>query len=694
MSDKNIKKKIATEQKYLNGLIKNLQNLLTSKELEFSNLKGDHTQKLINIDKNKTFSSNKEEEIEKINAELVVRGVDSFEESISKLKKQLDKPYFAKLSLQPKGSEKVRDIRIGKFSHNYDQGLIADWRAPVASLYYSNLQNNDKASYKVENEITGKSRVIDVNLKNRVKIDIQDYKIVRYYETSESLDVLTVNLEEKTGGQLDNIIETIQSEQDDIIRYNTNASLIVQGVAGSGKTTIAVHRMSYILYVNTDVNEHNTVFFVNSPILKRYLLSLVNDLGLSKKIVKNISEYLLLLYSSKRLLSQKHTYSDLQKINYKAKDYKNNHNYIDKLYKYLTKQEKKLSDDVASSSVFLYIKKGMYEDELADHAVVEKCAFVLPILYYLNGDSQKVTDAQSSYLKKTVEQLTQREESLLPMVIKRLEDILYGFNPVDIYAEFAKQRKAKFNILNQDDLIGIAIVAKHLAGEYIVPDKYKYIFIDEGQDFGLLFYSLIKELKIGDKVTILGDINQSVANKGAIKNWDEIRSVMDNNPKLFILPKSYRNTKQITEENIKLLEKLNTKYLPVAFDREGEPVIKNSFTTKKELIEKLVGQILKQRKKDSKSIVIIDNIDLNIFDVLKRELKKENYILENMKDVEDFESDGIYYGRSGEIKGLEFSTVILLTQDPEEMKDQNDIRQTYVNFSRAINNLFLFIQKK
>lgn len=687
MQNKQLELKKQEEQKYLDTVVVSLKNSLEKKYSEYENIKNEYLDRLLQVDQLPVYSDSKQEEFDKLNQELETRGIDATEGIIQKYRKQIANPYFAKLSIQPHGSTLVRDIRIGKAAYNEDDVMIVDWRSPVAGLYYENLQKNEKTSYVVRNEISGDERKIDVNLKNRVKIDIKDGKIANFYEISESLDVLTLNLEEKSGGQLDNIIETIQAEQDDIIRYNPKASLIVQGVAGSGKTTIAVHRMSYILYMNKDITESNTVFFVNSPVLKKYLYTLVEDLDLSKKIIKNLAEHLILTYSGNNFTDKKITYNDLTKINYKAIDYKNTLSYINKLYQFIDQEIADLNSQIETTTLFQFINKQTYIDELEELSPIEKASFILPILLHLKDEANTVSEYQEEFIKKKSNSFTDRDLDLLDSLILKFESLLAAFNPINTYKKYIKIRKAKFELFDQDDLIGIAIILKNLSGEHYLKSRYKYIFIDEGQDFGLLYYKLIKEFKVGDSVTILGDINQSVDNRGAIKDWLEISSVLDNKPKLFILPISYRNTKQITIENQKILNKINTIYIPEPYERDGDKVEFQDIKTKKALVEEVVAKVKKIRKKNKKSIAIIDSANKDLYKEISAQLKKEKLQLNNVAKTDTFESDGIYYGSSTEIKGLEFSSVIVITPAIDTLTKVNDIKQAYINFSRAINSL-------
>ena len=179
---------------------------------------------------------------------------------LADLKKIKDKPYFARVDFTAKGEEKEK-LYIGKLSlmdSETRQPIIIDWRAPISNLYYDGRIG--KSSYESpEGTIQG-----DVSLKRQYFIEDKILKKYSDIDIKTNDEMLQVALEEKASDRLKNIVATIQSEQNDIIRASMDKALIVQVVAGSGKTTIALHRIAYLIY-NTEKEFDPENFMIIAP---------------------------------------------------------------------------------------------------------------------------------------------------------------------------------------------------------------------------------------------------------------------------------------------------------------------------------------------------------------------------------------------------------------------------------------------
>lgn len=175
--------------------------------------------------------------------------LDELEKNFALLMKSRKKPYFARMDLKQKGKEQTEAFYIGKvslFDETMDTPLVVDWRAPIASVYY------DGRLGETTYEATGTKYAIDLYKKRQYTIEngeLQDYMDV---DISTSDAFLQASLENHAGEKLKDIVATIQEEQNTIIRADIEKPLIIQGVAGSGKTTIALHRIAYLIYTYSD----------------------------------------------------------------------------------------------------------------------------------------------------------------------------------------------------------------------------------------------------------------------------------------------------------------------------------------------------------------------------------------------------------------------------------------------------------
>lgn len=205
------------------------------------------------------------------------------QKKLSDLKKIKNKPYFARIDFMPK-DEKKEELYIGKLSildSNTRKPIIIDWRAPISNLYYDGRIG--KSSYESpEGIIEG-----DISLKRQYFIENQILEKYSDIDLKTNDELLQVALSEKADDRLKNIVATIQGEQNNIIRADIDKALIVQGVAGSGKTTIALHRIAYLIYnYEKEFDPENFMIIAPTKFFLNYISNVLPDLG-----VENVKQY-------------------------------------------------------------------------------------------------------------------------------------------------------------------------------------------------------------------------------------------------------------------------------------------------------------------------------------------------------------------------------------------------------------------
>ena len=209
---------------------------------------------------------------------------------IDKMNKIRESPYFGRIDFQEKLHSDTETIYIGKFGiYDPDKGemLVLDWRAPMSNIYYSGM--DALVSYKapkgvVEGEMKGKRRYV---LEQGELLEIHDEKTLQEklretipMESAFLIDALT----KSTQGRLKEIVATIQQQQNEIIRSDACAPLIVQGVAGSGKTTIALHRMAYIIYNRQQDKEAKYMVVAPNKLFLNYIAAILPELGVGNVV--------------------------------------------------------------------------------------------------------------------------------------------------------------------------------------------------------------------------------------------------------------------------------------------------------------------------------------------------------------------------------------------------------------------------
>ncbi len=213
--------------------------------------------------------------------------------NLADYKSSVSSPYFARIDFR----EKLKDTesfyigKIGLLDEEDKEEMVVDWRAPIADLYYSGVQG--KASYEapvgnIEGELLLKRKFI---IKNQKLIDAFDEGINEIIlnfdgdnEENALIDeFLKINLEENRGNKLKDIVSTIQKEQNDIIRADMYKPLIIQGSAGSGKTTIAIHRIAYLLYkYKNKISGEDVLILAPNKLFLDYISEVLPNLGVSK----------------------------------------------------------------------------------------------------------------------------------------------------------------------------------------------------------------------------------------------------------------------------------------------------------------------------------------------------------------------------------------------------------------------------
>lgn len=214
-----------------------------------------------------------------VRAHLVYLG----HKKILDLRKIKAKPYFARIDFSANG-EKKEKLYIGKLSvldTETQEPIIIDWRAPISNLYYDGRIG--KSSYKSpEGIIEG-----EISLKRQYFIENQKLEKYSDIDLKTNDELLQIALSEKADDRLKNIVATIQGEQNNIIRADMNKALIVQGVAGSGKTTIALHRIAYLIYnCDKEFDPDNFMIIAPNKFFLNYISNVLPDLG-----VENVKQY-------------------------------------------------------------------------------------------------------------------------------------------------------------------------------------------------------------------------------------------------------------------------------------------------------------------------------------------------------------------------------------------------------------------
>lgn len=214
---------------------------------------------------------------------------DTFSSKLKEVKILLDAPYFAHIRLRYDPNEEPEDYYIGRgaFSVNTCEPLIIDWRSPIAETYYN--QDNGETSYEVE------GRKIPVELLLRRQFDLKKDHLFAYFDTSLAIEdpLLLQSLSKRHTDHLQDITVTIQKEQNAVIRHKEEPVLLVNGIAGSGKTSVLLQRIAYLFYQKRNsLRPENVVLMTLNPVFQQYIEDVLPDLGEKNPVTMTWIEFL------------------------------------------------------------------------------------------------------------------------------------------------------------------------------------------------------------------------------------------------------------------------------------------------------------------------------------------------------------------------------------------------------------------
>ncbi len=535
----------------------------------------------VKIEDNLANSKNSYSKEDYIRAHLLYLGHKKLQD-INQIK---NKPYFARIDFKEKNENKIESLYIGKISvldSETQESIIVDWRAPISNLYYDGRIGN--SSYKSpEGIIEG-----EISLKRQYFIENQILQKFSDIDLKATDELLQVALEEKADDRLKNIVATIQGDQNAIIRADINKPLIVQGVAGSGKTTIALHRIAYLIYTyEKEFNPDNFMIIAPNKFFLNYISNVLPDLG-----VENVKQY---------------TFEDLA------------YEIIGKRLKISDSNEKLVTivnkefDDINKGNVDIIIQESKYKSSIKFKSVIDdflsmieenylpKKDFILEnirIMRYENmqklfldtyknltfirrieeikkhvfskirNNSLKIEEAIkkqrtlkiNQMLKENItsEEKTQKRleifeetEKILKMLYKEdMKIVDFYFNEIEKIDSFEYYKKFIseyiYDVIQNKELANYLVKNtlqnlqnKEIAFEDLAPIMYihykiygakvntklRHVIIDEAQDYGEFQFSVLKTILNSSSMTILGDIAQGVHFYRGIENWEEFTQV-------------------------------------------------------------------------------------------------------------------------------------------------------------------------
>lgn len=597
-----------------------------------------------------------------------------------RLTKILAIPYFGRIDfLEKKENSKVMPIYIGIHTF-YDPEsratLIHDWRAPVSSMFYDHELG--EAGYRSPSgEIKG---VISLKRQYRIRGGKMEFMIESALTVHD--DILQKELSSNVDDKMKNIVATIQREQNQIIRNEDIRTLIIQGVAGSGKTSIALHRIAYLLYTFRDSISSKDILIISpNKVFSDYISNVLPELGEEtvpetsmEQILSGVLEHKYKYQTYFGLVNElleKPSSSLINRIAYKA-----SFGFISELDKFILHIENtyfkaadvKLTKYITIPAPFIeeqYLRFNRYPIRRRFDAMADYMLDMLKIQYAFT-----VTTAGRNLLKKEI----------------RL--MFAGNNDIQVYKDFFKWtnnpgmfKMRKGHTLEYSDLAPLAYLHLALEGNGNQPFRVKHLLIDEMQDYSPIQYKVIQKL-FPCRKTVLGDAGQSVNPYGSSTAETIQKSLTAS--EIMKLCKSYRSTFEITDFAQKIHP--NAELEPVA--RHGEKPQILQFGSAVEELSGIMGLISTYRKSGYKSLGIICKTEQQareMADMLKSYANDISFLSSQSSAF----VQGIVIISAHMAKGLEFDEVIIPQTDERNYRSEIDKSMLYVAVTRAMHRLTL-----
>ncbi|MEC3335272.1 3'-5' exonuclease [Bacillus cereus] len=659
-----------------------------------------------------------DEQLDKLEKTPVYYGEDFKEQILESMRESnrqnlrigVQEPYFGRLDFQEDGKEEVMPIYIGKVGvSDMDtmKPIIIDWRAPVASMFYSFTGGEELAFYQspdglVEGDVYLKR---NISIRKRELERVVDTYVKGNEDVSHADDFLLYRLGENKDNKLKDIVSTIQSEQNDIIRAERNLPLLIQGVAGSGKTTIALHRLAFLIYeYREQLEAERMIVFAPNSLFLDYISSVLPELGVGNISQTTFPDWALrTLDDSVKLKQTEEKLKEAFSIN---------------------RDEKKVMlgklKGTLEFKTFIEERMIQFENELVptkdfeawDRAIIpvediKKWMQVEYKHYPLQKRRERLVGRMKRWIEIELKKFgeTNEKKLLKKEATKRLNAYMKFWpkmSALSLYSSIVKSKEI-LEVLPEElvketekscrkkevyvvDLPALIYIHHRITGIEI-GQKFHHVVIDEAQDFSPFQIYALKEITLGNSFTILGDLSQAIYDYQGIEDWNAFKEVFQETG-YYELTRSYRSTKEIIEFANEIIKNAE---IPVGLAtpvfRSGEDVkvihAENQFT-------EIVKTVKHLQNADVKTIAVIGRTEDECRDIYVK-LTNAGLTVNVIEANQSKYEGGISVVPVYLAKGLEFDAVLLIDVDEEHYKNtKHDAKLLYVGCTRSLHDLWIF----
>ena len=641
------------------------------------------------------------------------------------LEKLLNSPYFARIDFKFQDEDEYENIYIGRSSLIDDDSseiYVYDWRSPISSIFYR--FGIGEAFYEAPSgKITG-----EVNLKRQYEIN--KGKLDYFFDADIQIidEFLRKMLSQNTSSKMKTIVETIQKDQDMIIRNMEMDLMMVQGVAGSGKTSVALHRAAYLMYqgLSDKLSSNNILIISPNTLFEQYISNVLPELGEKNVNSKTFEELIINILNGPKIETRNELLETLLSSNdnliKSSMEFKCSSEFVEILNRFINDLPKRWID---FKDVY-YDEKHISNRQLSKNRILnEKRAITLSSRLkqleasiveevHKNHKSrlEKLTDFVTTYkehsfeLEETARMLSIYESTNLIKEIRKFTEL----NPLELYRKLFTNKSYFYSLSkgmdlpeNIEDILdftfknldndllsyGDAVALSFLNLKLNTNNGYseiRQIVIDEAQDYYPIHFEILNLLFPKSRYTILGDINQTIGKQENLSLYERVNKILcKKKSSLITMDKSFRSTSEILEFSKKFL---NDDFKINSFSRKGNPPIVHSSSTLAELKDNIINEIKTSRDNNYKSIWLICKTEKeasSLYESLKDEIQIKLIKSDSMATLDGTFIIPIYLS-----KGLEFDSVLILNTDKNTYYSKDDKNLLYIACTRALHRLSLF----
>lgn len=670
------------EVSYMKSIIKRLEKIITKLDEVINNNVKDLREYKNYLWENQSELDRAEKSAVRHNVTQAVLSSEAIVERKKRIRKMIEIPYFGRIDFQEDKKANSVPIYIGIHSY-YDteknENVIHDWRAPISTMFYD--YETGKAHYESPSGII--NGTINLKRQYRIRRSVMEFMLESSINIQD--DILQKELSSTSDERMKNIVATIQREQNLIIRNEEAKTLIIQGVAGSGKTSIALHRVAYILYrFKGEISSKDILIISPNKVFADYISNVLPELGeetieecgfeeLMDKQLQSKYKFQTFFEQVTEII-EKHDEAFINRIRFKSSV-----DFIDKMDKFFLYVENNCFKAVDIKIGRIPVPKEYIEERFkAYHRIPMRSRFE-PIAKDIIRELQ---------LSAPNLELTTTDKNNIKAEIKKM---FSGNNDLSLYQSFYEWlgqpelfKKGKNRQLEYADVAPLLYLKIKMEG---LKEKLpiKHLLVDEMQDYTPIQYKVLSLLFPCNK-TILGDALQSV-NPYSSTNYMDIQRVLAG-AEVMKLCKSYRSSYEITN----FAQKISKSPDLIAIERHGEKPSVLTFPSTNDELEYLhtyVGNALK----GNGSVGIICKTEKEAIQLHTILSERTDQVCLLSSESAAF-SNGIIVTTAHTAKGLEFDEVVVPFVTEKEYNNEMDCSLLYIACTRAMHKLTLTATKK